>query len=533
MFNHSKNNLPTYALIYTRISSKSQKADGSGDASQEVRCKEYAKHKGYIYENTFEDVFTGGGNFLNRKGIVELLTHIDNNKDRQFVVIFDDLKRFARDVKFHISLREELANRNAKVDCPNFRFDDSAEGEANELYTAVSNQLERKQNQRQVIQKQTARLQDGYWPFHAPKGYSMIKVSGYGKKLFPNPQADIIKQALEGFAQKIFLRKIDVAYFLKEKGVLGKQQPEKYLDTVSSILSNVVYAGYIEYPKRGIERREGKHDGLISLTIYETIQKRLKRPHTKRVRRDLREDFPVRGLINCGVCTTKITGGLTTSRNKTYPYYNCCKASCEMRGKTIHPKTIEEEFEELLKEKEVSEDLKDYTQALYIDAWAKELEEAIVNDKNYKQQIKAHEEEIDTLLEQVYLATSTILKEQYEKRIERLGKKIKELEAEINNEEQNLCIPFRNALDKVFGHLKSPYLTWKNWNLHQKHLLFEFLFDTRPDYIKGEGFRNVKMSYGIRVLQENKGVKKGNVDIPRNSSKQLKAFIQEWYYRLP
>ncbi|MFK7943659.1 MAG: hypothetical protein AB8B85_12205 [Paracoccaceae bacterium] len=38
-----------------------------------------------------------------------MLAYLDAQKGRQYTVIFDDLKKFARDTEFHIKLRRELA----------------------------------------------------------------------------------------------------------------------------------------------------------------------------------------------------------------------------------------------------------------------------------------------------------------------------------------------------------------------------------------------------------------------------------------
>src|SRR2546427_30859 len=100
-----RSNTETYSLLYCRVSSLKQKAEGHGLESQEFRCRERSNQKGYIYEKTFLDSFSGGGDFMKRPAMRELLAYIDANPDKQYVVIFDDLKRFARDVIFHWTLR--------------------------------------------------------------------------------------------------------------------------------------------------------------------------------------------------------------------------------------------------------------------------------------------------------------------------------------------------------------------------------------------------------------------------------------------
>jgi DNA invertase Pin-like site-specific DNA recombinase len=84
-----------------------QETDGSGNKSQEVRCREYASSKNYPVEMVFKDTFSGGGDFMDRPAMRSLLNYLDTNqtKEKEYVIIFDDLKRFARDTEFHIRLR--------------------------------------------------------------------------------------------------------------------------------------------------------------------------------------------------------------------------------------------------------------------------------------------------------------------------------------------------------------------------------------------------------------------------------------------
>lgn len=61
---------------------------------------------------------------MQRPGMVALLAYLDAQKGRPYTVIFDDLKRFARDTEFHLKLRREFAKRGATIECLNFRIED-------------------------------------------------------------------------------------------------------------------------------------------------------------------------------------------------------------------------------------------------------------------------------------------------------------------------------------------------------------------------------------------------------------------------
>jgi DNA invertase Pin-like site-specific DNA recombinase len=113
------------AIIYCRVSSSKQKTEGSGLESQEHRCRQYAKLNDYKVVEVFRDDFSGGGDFWHRPAMRQLLAFLDENSGENYTIIFDDLKRFARDIEFHWKLRKELKQRRATPECLNFNFEET------------------------------------------------------------------------------------------------------------------------------------------------------------------------------------------------------------------------------------------------------------------------------------------------------------------------------------------------------------------------------------------------------------------------
>jgi site-specific DNA recombinase len=260
-------------LIYCRVSDTKQKTEGHGLDSQEHRCRQYAAMQGYAVEQVFADDFTGGGDFMLRPGMVALLNHLDRHAKTSYVVLFDDLKRFARDREFHFKLRDELALRHAKVECLNFRFEDTPEGEFIETIFAAQGQLERKQNCRQVIQKMKARMEQGYTVFKTPVGYTFKKVSGHDKlPVRDEPTASVIQQALEGYATGRYETQVEVQRFLESQPAYPQKDTQSRVrpSRVNEILVNPFYAGYVEHQPWNVSLRKGQHEGLITLEAFET-----------------------------------------------------------------------------------------------------------------------------------------------------------------------------------------------------------------------------------------------------------------------
>ena len=267
------------ALIYCRVSSERQKKEGNGLNSQEKRCRMYAEEKGYKVEQVFKDDYSGAGDFMNRPQMKNLIDYIDMNGHKRYAVIFDDLKRFARDTEFHIKLRATFKARHAVLECLNYKFEDTPEGKFTETIFAAQAELEREQNRRQVIQKQLARLQMGYWPFNPNiPGYKRDDASKRDWILVKKePEASIIKEALEGFAKNRFRNQIDIQEFLKKKNFFGtKSSNIVHLEQVKRLLTRPLYAGYVDHKNWGIAMVKGKHEPLISLETFQKNQEKLR-----------------------------------------------------------------------------------------------------------------------------------------------------------------------------------------------------------------------------------------------------------------
>lgn len=304
MTNENNDKAELRAVIYCRVSSTRQKTQGGGLDSQEHRCRQYAAAQGYNVEAVFPDDASGGGDFIKRPGMVALLSFLDAQPDKNYVVIFDDLKRFARDTEFHIKLRREFLTRGAKIECLNFKLDDTPEGKFVETIFAAQGELEREQNRRQVVQKIKARVEKGYYVFCPPVGYRYTKDRVHGKLLTcDEPVASIVAEAPEGYAAGPFTSLSEVMRFFESKPDFPKSSSDGSvrITKAKEILERPTYAGYVEAPSWGVGLRKGHHEPLISFATHERILAQLKGTAQAPARKDINEDFPMRGA--CCVMT--------------------------------------------------------------------------------------------------------------------------------------------------------------------------------------------------------------------------------------
>ena len=487
-------------LVYTRVSSRKQEIEGNGLDSQEERCKSELMSMGVPYDRTFKDTFTGGGDFWQRPAMRELLEYIDAHPKQKFVVIFDDLKRFARDTEFHIKLRSHFNLKHVLLRCLNFKFDESPEGRFVESMFAAQAQLEREQNSRQTSQKMKSRLEMGFWCFSSKKGYASYSDTIHGKVFKLNDQGLLLAEALQGFANRTFQRKIDACRFLVEKGFWKGQSPEKYIDNFTAMLKDVFYMGDIEYPGWNVSRRKGHHQGIISLETFEQNQRVLKKENILvRIRQDISADFPIRGLLVCDHCKGHITAAYS---KKTFGYYLCNgNKQCERYGKSVLREIIEKQFMVLLQDVSLKAEIGKMVCVVFDRVWQQEIHSLEALQASKAKETRQLEERAVQLTNLLIGAKSPQTKSVFEKQLEDVALKLEELGGQ-STANTDLNIPYRTALSKAVGLLKRPYDIWQTMNVYEQHRLFFFIFEAKLSYNQITGYRTDQISSISSLFEE-------------------------------
>ena len=78
-----------------------------------------------------------------------------------------------------------------------------------------------------------------------------------------------------------------------------------------------IYAGYLTHKRWGIHWLKARHEPLVSLETYEKIQERRKGMAKAPARKNLNEDFPMRGFVLCNDCQKPLTSCWSKGRLKT------------------------------------------------------------------------------------------------------------------------------------------------------------------------------------------------------------------------
>jgi site-specific DNA recombinase len=507
---------PAKALIYCRVSDTKQKIEGSGLESQEFRCRQYAAEKGYAIDKVFHDDVSGGGDFAKRPGMIALLSYLEKNQKTDYVVIFDDLKRLARDTMFHWQLRHAMANFGARLECLNYTFDDSPEGEFVETLFAAQGQLERKQIGRQTRQKTQARLEAGYHAFRAPTGYHYQKTKTQGKMLFVDEAiAPVLCEALEGFASGRFQTKREVQYFLEAAPELPKTASGRLGNNrVNDMLSNPLYAGYIEYKPWGVSLRKGQHEGIISYETFQKIQDRLEGRAYAPTRKDLNRDFPLRGSVAC-VCGNALTAGWSKSKTgKYHAYYLCQNRRCEYKGKSIRRDVLEGDFETLLKQLTPTPGLLAAATDMFKALWNHRESSQHMRRKTLEQESNDTGRKIEQLLDRIVDADSPLVITALEKRINELQSNRLVIEEKINQCGRPIR-PYDEMYRTSLKFLEEPHKIWAYGRFEDKRAVLKLTFTDRLTYVRNQGYRTPDLSLPFRMLDGSLGQKNKMVPVPR------------------
>ncbi|WP_342558226.1 recombinase family protein [Metasolibacillus sp. FSL K6-0083] len=336
-----KNNKMTIG-IYIRVSTDKQAQEGySLDAQREEGTKEaYRLFGENIDIKYYVDEGISAKKIAGRKDLLRMMQDVENGHIQ--VVITYKVSRLSRSL--HDSLK--LADKITKA---NVRFISIKEGEYGTAHLnlqfnilASVAQYQREELAENVQLGMSQRAREGHWNGGIVLGYKNVE-----KKLVVVPEeAEIIQLIFDKYANQGWGTK-KIANYLNQIGKRTKKGKHFSIVSVSTILDNPVYKGYIRFNQVidwENKRRKGKNpDYILAKGIHEAIvdedtwerAKALRKMRATGTPRQYSGKFPLTSLAKCPDCGSYMTSVYGAKRkNGTKARYYAC-GQYHNKGKTV------------------------------------------------------------------------------------------------------------------------------------------------------------------------------------------------------
>ena len=447
----------------------------------------------------FED--SESGSLIDRPGMQAMLKFLRAHRKDNITVIIDDLSRLARGMEAHIHLRTAIAAAGGKLASPSHQFDQTSDSVLVEHLLASVSQHHRQKNAETTRNRRRARMLNGYWVHFAPIGYKYASKPGHGKVLVRNePLASIVAEGLEGYASGRFQIRAEVKRFFEQfpefptdaKGEVSNEH-------VNRILSRVIYAGYIQSDIMDVSLRPAQNEPLISLETYQKIQLRMQEKPKIAARKDLNEDFPLRGAVRCSDCDNPLTACWTKGRSKHYPYYYCFSKGCESYGKAIARDKLEGEFVSLLHQLVPSVPLFKTATKMFEVWWNYRQAQIAQRGQSMEKEIRKLDQSIEQLMDRLIETDSQTMIKAYEKRVKQMETD-KAILVEKSSQSMRPMRSYDAALRTALDFIASPYKLWDSGRLSDRRAVLKLAFPGGFQYHRNRGLRTVETPLPFKVL---------------------------------
>lgn len=340
------------AVIYARVSSKDQEAEGFSIPAQIKALQEYAAKNNLIAQE-FTDVETAKK--AGRKQFGAMLKLIETNKHIKHILV-EKTDRLLRNITDWGLLDRLMASSDIKIHFVKENVILSGDSRSNEKFIFGIKALMSKHysdNLSEEVRKgMTEKAAQGLYPSFAPYGYMNVREADGKKVLKPDPEAaPFVRKMFELYATGTYslatLRKKMLA-----DGMVYRNGRNFHESKVEGILKNEVYTGIFYW--KGKKYENASHEPLISKELYWKVQEILRSPYKSKSRKGL---FPYTNMIKCGACGYVLTAEIKKGK---YIYYHCTGYKDNCKQPYIKQEVIESTFEELLESIHVTDQIQSF-----------------------------------------------------------------------------------------------------------------------------------------------------------------------------
>jgi len=315
--------------IYLRKSRADLDAEARGEGETLSKHKKellkLSKQKQLTIIKVYEEIVSGE-TVIHRPQMLKLLKAI--NKGSYEAVLCMDLDRLGRgNMQDQGLILETFKKSKTKIITPRKIYD--LNNEFDEEYSEFETFMARRELKLITRRMQRGRIRSieegNYISTYPPFGYTIKKLEN-GRTLEPHPkQADIVKWIFEWYTHSDISKRIGTNEIAKRLNAMGKKTAkgrEWQGHSVLHILKNPIYAGRIQWKRKEIKKSttpgklndtrtrprqewldtKGKHEPLITMTLFQKAQEVLKDKYHVPYQRKRSMTNPLAGLIKCSHC---------------------------------------------------------------------------------------------------------------------------------------------------------------------------------------------------------------------------------------
>lgn len=274
-----------------------------------------------------------------------------------------------------------------------------------------------------------------------------------------------------------------------------------HISKVRRILTNVLYAGYLQFSDWSISLTEARHSPLISFATYQIIQHRLDEWSVSPARKDIRSDFPLRGFLICAACGHPLTACWTRSHTgQRYPYYLCQYRTCSEKEKSIPRDRLEAQFSEHLKAIVPTQTTFELAEEMFRDAWNARSRTSAAETKRLAANVRQIGQDIENLLRRIVQTDNENITSAYERHIIELQK-----EKAVIEEEASRLVDVDQSFDEMFelamSFLSNPYSIWEKGDLSTKKTVLRLVYSKPLTVSRKTGVQTGIPSLPFKTLQ--------------------------------
>lgn len=477
-------------ILYIRVSTDEQADKGYSQRHQEEILYKYAMMKEYNVIAIFrEDHSAKTFNRPEFTKIIGLLKKKNHDVDLLLFTKWDRFSRNAGDAYAMISKLNKLGVEPQAMEQP---LDLSIpENKMMLAFYLAAPEVENDRRSLNVVVGMRRAKMEGRYVGLAPKGYSNKRDERDRAIIVPNEQAEHIRKAYEWVATGLYSH-IEVKNMIQEK--FGHYMSKSYFHT---LIRNPLYIGYVPikaYKDEKAHMVKGIHEPLISEALYwkvqEMLAKKAKILPPKQAK--IREDFPLRAILQCRKCGGSITGSRSKGNGGLYGYYHC-QHGCKERFKT---EPANEAFEKILESIEFKEEVIDgYREIL--------ISELKAQQKSGNNRVIQIDKEIDQYKERISKALKLMLdgdispddyktiKTNYEEKVTDLNRK-----KIISSTSEKTLI---DQLEFGYGKLKNLLNYYKKVDINTKQAVISLVFKEKIIY-ENQQYRTPKYSEVVELI---------------------------------